>query len=321
MEQEPARAETEAVFRFFPVAKPLGDFVEYVYSSTVPAGFMTRFAGARLPEAEAQLVFAIEEGAAFPGSLQLPDGTRAALFLQPGHLHVITIPSSIRHATGASLRPAGLRALTGDVAPDLFGTDRVALEDIWGAPGRELLERLLVTSSAEARVKLLADTLRERLCAGACPSPLAVRAFELIRIAHGELTVAELARRCGCSTRTLYNAIARETGLTPKALARIARMRRALELLKAGKAPSSAAVEAAFSDQAHMSREFLALVGEPPARVGRLLRHSAQALPEHTSERELTGTGLLVLSRDAAVTAPVGRQLSDLFKTGSPGPR
>ena len=93
-------AQAATQFRFFPATGSLAHFVEYFYTSEVPSHFAARVEGTRLPEVEAQLVFAIEEGEAFPGGTRLAGRLRASLFLQPAHLQMIPIPGrSATHNT------------------------------------------------------------------------------------------------------------------------------------------------------------------------------------------------------------------------------
>jgi methylphosphotriester-DNA--protein-cysteine methyltransferase len=285
----------DASFRFFPATAPLSSFVDYHYFSHVPPGFANHIDAFRLPELEAQLVFAIEEGNDFPGGYWLSSGERACLFFQPGHLQMIPIPGTIREAVGASLRPAGLRILMPSGSGNFLDTPRIALEDLWGAEARALLERLVAEVGAEQRCAVLRDYLRERVQRAAPPSRTVTRAVELIRASYGEISTEQLARSCGCTSRTLRSAALAETGLAPKHLARVARIRHALHLLTAtGVALSDAAVAAAFSDQAHMSREFRELIGAAPSALSRRLRSS---LPTFTAERNLMSTGLLVLPK------------------------
>ncbi len=122
-----------------------------------------------------------------------------------------------------------------------------------------------------------------------------MRALDLIRISFGELSTEQLAASCGCSSRSLRSAAIAETGLAPKQLARVARIRHALDLLtQRGVALSEAALTAAFSDQAHMSREFRELLGSTPVQLGRRMRST---LPAHSAERDLLSTGLLVVPK------------------------
>ena len=285
----------DASFRFFAVPARLSSFVEYLYCSHVPRGFASRVDAIRLPELEAQVVFAIEEGDDFPGGCWLGSGIRACLFLQPGHLQMVPIPGTIREAVGASLRPAGLRVLLPKGAGSLVDTPRIALEDLWGAEARELLQRLVAEVSAERRCAVLRDHLLNRVRLVAPPSRAVVEAVELIRRSYGELSGEQLAQSLGCTSRTLRSAAVAETGLTPKQLARVTRIRHALNLLTAtGVALSEAALAAAFSDQAHMSREFRELIGAAPSVLSHRLRSS---LPSFTAERDLISTGLLVVPK------------------------
>jgi hypothetical protein len=51
----------QAFFRFFPAAPPLSAFVDYLYFSEVRQAFTSQIEAVRLPELEAQLVFAIAQ--------------------------------------------------------------------------------------------------------------------------------------------------------------------------------------------------------------------------------------------------------------------
>jgi AraC-like DNA-binding protein len=288
--------EQQPSFRFFPAAPPLSHFVEYLYASHVPREFTNRIEGMRLPEVEAQLVFAIEDGDLFPGGIWIGDGQRASLFLQPAHLQMIPIPGTIREAVGAALRPTGLRLLLPQGASMLLDAPLMALEDLWGTEARALLERLVLAGTPEQRLALLERYLDARVQHVSAPSRAINHAFRVIQAAHGELSTEQLARTCGCSSRTLRTLTLAETGLTPKHLARVVRIRHALELLAdAGVQLSAAAASSAFSDHAHMSREFRELLGVPPSQVSQRLRSSA--MPTFSAERNLISTGLLVIPK------------------------
>jgi AraC-like DNA-binding protein len=53
-------------------------------------------------------------------------------------------------------------------------------------------------------------------------------------------------------------------GLPPKVVARIARVHRAQAAITDGQPLSAVAARCGFADQAHMTREFMALVGKTP---------------------------------------------------------
>ncbi len=284
------------VFRFFPTVEPLSHFVEYLYTSEIPGRFVAQIEATRLPEVEAQLVFALEQGNVFPGGVHLGGGLRACLFLQPAHLQVIPIPGSIRQAVGASLRPAGLRLLLQRGADGLGNAPRFGLDELCGAEGRELRERLICAQTVSQRLYLLERYLQARVRRLERPSQTVRRAFQLIQAARGEISTEQLARACGCTSRTLRSATVAEAGLAPKQLARIVRIRYALDLMAGAGVPlSAAAASSAFSDQAHMSREFRELIGEAPAQLGQKIR--SVDIPSLKTERNLLSTGLLVVPK------------------------
>lgn len=291
--------DTLTNFRFFPTAAPLSQFVEHLYTAEIPGHFLVHAEAARLPEVTAHLVFAIEEGNALPGGIWLGGGLRACLFLHPAHLQVIPVPVGIRQAVGASLRPAGLRLLLPRGADGLGGAPLFALDELCGAEGRELRDRLILEGTADLRLALLERFLRTRALQLERSNRSVLRACELIQLAHGEISTEQLALACGCTSRTLRSATIAETGLPPKQLARIVRIRYALDLLASAGVPlSAAAASSAFSDQSHMSREFRELIGEPPSLLGQKLRSAD--LPTFNAERNLLSTGLLVVPKPAA---------------------
>jgi len=288
--------EQQPSFRFFPTAAPLCHFVDHLFASQIPSQFTTQVEAMRLPELEAQLVFAIEEGNAFPGGIWLGEGQRACLFLQPAHLQMIPIPGGIRQAVGASLRPAGLRLLLPQGASMLLEAPLIALEDLLGAEARALLERMVLAGTPDQRLALLKSYLQERVQHVGPPSRAVTHAFRLIQAAHGEISTEQLARACGCSSRSLRSLTLAEVGLAPKHLARVVRIRHALGLLAdAGVPLSAAAATSAFSDHAHMSREFRELIGAAPSRLGQRMR--SPSIPTFSAERNLMSTGLLVIPR------------------------
>ncbi|WP_249715084.1 helix-turn-helix domain-containing protein [Rhizomonospora bruguierae] len=97
--------------------------------------------------------------------------------------------------------------------------------------------------------------------------------------------MASLAREIGWSTRYLSRRFA-EIGLAPKVAGRVARFDRARRLMVArgGAYPLAAlAADCGYADQAHLTREFGALAGAPPARWWREEFRNLQAAREIAS--------------------------------------
>lgn len=94
------------------------------------------------------------------------------------------------------------------------------------------------------------------------------RVVELAEHDRSILRAEDLAVASGLGLRTLQRLLREQLGLTPKWLIRRYRMQEAAALL-AGPAPPPLAELAAslgFSDQAHLTREFRAVIGETPRR-------------------------------------------------------
>ena len=145
------------------------------------------------------------------------------------------------------------------VAADELRDRRVALEDLWGRAGREAAER-----AGEDPFELLA-ALRGRLD-GAAPDRRVVEAAR--RLVRAPATpVPALAASLGLGERHLRRRFAAGVGYGPKTFARVARFRRALALVRAGESLAAAAAEAGYADQAHMTRELVALAGRTPAAI------------------------------------------------------
>lgn len=79
-----------------------------------------------------------------------------------------------------------------------------------------------------------------------------------------DLSLAEMARRCGLPRHHLIRAFRRETGLTPHAYLVDIRVRRARDRLRRGEMPGDVAAATGFCDQAHLTRAFKARLGVTP---------------------------------------------------------
>lgn len=287
-------ARRRSLFRFFPVEPPLADYIDHFYTSDVPKHFVDRVLATRLPELEAQLVFAIEEGKNFPGAKWIAEGVSASLFLQPAHVNAIPIPGTIRLAVGASLRPAGMRLLLRRGAGNLSESPLIPLDELCGLGAAVLRDRLVATPGTVERLAVLKAYLLGRAERAGKVHPTALHAVDLLSAAQGATSVEAVAERCGVTSRTLHKVLLSETALPPKQLARVIRVRHALSLLNHGGSLTSTDLRQAFADRAHLCREFRALLGTTPATLAREMRVAPHSVPSFTTERELLSTGLLI---------------------------
>jgi hypothetical protein len=71
------------------------------------------------------------------------------------------------------------------------------------------------------------------------------------------------------SPRSMQRHFLLALGMTPKQFEQIKRACHALELLRQGMAPAAVAIEAGYSDQAHLTRALKAIMGQTPAAFQR----------------------------------------------------
>jgi AraC-like DNA-binding protein len=169
------------------------------------------------------------------------------------------VPSAPAQVVGVRFRPGAGAAALGVAAHELRDR-RVDLEDLWGAPARELAQRLaaggpvaLLEAAVAARVRPL--------------DPIVVAAAG--RIAAGA-RVAEVARAVALSERQLRRRFHDAVGYGPKTLDRVLRLQRFLGMAgTAGGREGLAALASAagYADQAHLSADARALTGRTPTEL------------------------------------------------------
>jgi AraC-like DNA-binding protein len=157
--------------------------------------------------------------------------------------------------TGLRMHPGVGGAALG-VPADALRDRRVALEDLWGRAGREAGER------AKGDPVALAGVLHGRLTAAA-PDPRVLAAARALARAP-RTPVPALAAAVSLGERQLRRRFATAVGYGPKMFARVARFHHALALVRSGEPLAAAAVAAGYADQAHMTRELVALAGRTP---------------------------------------------------------
>lgn len=230
----------------------------------------------------------------------LPDGCSDLIFHQPLHgtstlrlvgvmttpLHVPREPGrhvALRlhpHAAGALLQEASVHR---DLSVDA--------DTLWGRAARQLHEQLGDLSD-EAAAHALQAFVGARLRPSEPRVMAAVAALE-----KRDARVEALASTLGVSSRQFTRLFTREVGVSPRTFLRTARLQRTLPLLRDS---CWALVEVAalggFSDQAHLTREWVALTRMTPAawrsrHVRNLQDRATDVLKcsEHVHHPELSG--------------------------------
>lgn len=238
------------------------------------AGFWERSAGPlrrrELPTSEVVLILDLGRGwrvfdPADPTGPGVPHGSfaaglddRAGDVEHPGEARCVQV----------NLTPIGARALLGVPMHELAGRV-VALEELVGAEGPLLVERLEGARNWTQRFALLDRVLARRAERGPAPRPDVVWAWRRLERTDGALSVSELARELSCSRRHLTARFREEIGMPPKRFARLLRFRRAIALLEGAGDPTLAEVAAGcgYFDQAHFNRDFRAFAGLTPTQL------------------------------------------------------
>ncbi len=180
-----------------------------------------------------------------------------------------------RGQTGVQLavHPLAARALFGAPSAEL-NTAEWDASAVLGRNGIRLRNRV-----SEARhwgeafswiAEYLADAWRRRDDARVRPE--VAQAWHLLQLSGGRAPVGVLADRVGVTGRHLTTLFHREVGRSPKTVARLIRFERATAQIadsvrRCATADLAAiAANTGYSDQAHLTREFVQFAGAPPRR-------------------------------------------------------
>ena len=189
---------------------------------------------------------------------------RAALLFGPMSK---AMPVSVRGSftsVGFALRPGVGHAVLGRHAAD-FADRIVSIGDL-GLDDKMLMEPLEAAASPEKLLLALEDWMRDIIArTGAKPPDPVSHKFDMLALYDPTKNVAEFAKDCGISTRSLERICKRDFGLSPK---QVLRRARAIDMASAlrGVADSAEAeeLELRFYDQSHMTHEFTKLFGMTP---------------------------------------------------------
>jgi AraC-like DNA-binding protein len=143
----------------------------------------------------------------------------------------------------------------------------VPLRELWPR-AESLLDEMATQRTVDARATVLQGALAKRLSGSRPPAVARIRhGLRRLSETHGRLRIRALARSVGVSERQLERLFRERTGLGPKEMARVARLRSLLAHLPSeGRADWADLANAfGYADQAHLIHEFQALTGKSPA--------------------------------------------------------
>jgi AraC-like DNA-binding protein len=172
--------------------------------------------------------------------------------------------------------PGGLGAFITGSAAEL--TDRIVpLGQALGTDEAALLRQVTAEPDEAARVALLAAALEQAVDPERREPALSVAG--VARLAESDRTVrrlGDLCERSGLGQRTLQRMFLQYAGVSPTWVIRRYRLLEAAEMVREGKPVSWAEIAAVlgYADQAHLTRDFRAAIGQTPAAYA-----SAQSSP------------------------------------------
>lgn len=178
---------------------------------------------------------------------------------------------------GVRFRPGGFRPFLGGPVSSI--TDRfLAVEDVFGASGRQLADDILAAGDAAAATTM--DDFLTALAPERDPAAELVATVVARTSAEPALTrVDELAAEFGLGVRQLQRLFAEYVGVSPKWVIRRHRLHEAAAQAAEGTELDLVrlAAQLGYSDQAHLTRDFVSMVGESPSRYARALRRNGSA--------------------------------------------
>ncbi|MFN0100380.1 MAG: helix-turn-helix domain-containing protein [Gemmatimonadaceae bacterium] len=167
-----------------------------------------------------------------------------------------------------------------DTTATLTGISPRALRDLIGPPPDAIQRRFSTLASslpqsddADVIFPAMARWLARALADAPAPDPRIRAAVRAIVAAKGEVKMSDVARESALSVRQLQRLFPDATGLTLREYARVRRLREALAHRIAAQPPgwSRIAAETGYTDHAHLTREFVALLGFAPSAAARQL--------------------------------------------------
>lgn len=181
-------------------------------------------------------------------------------------------------SVGVQFQPGAAPLLLG-VPAHTLADQHTPLDDVWGREVEAVRQRLRAERSAAARLEFMERLLLARLQRSqAAVHPAVELALRRFAMGHG---VTDVVEATGYSHRRFIVLFREAVGLTPKVYTRVVRFQGALSRL-AGQPQvpwSELALDAGYTDQPHLHRDFVEFTGLSPGQYRALRPRNANHVP------------------------------------------
>ena len=164
---------------------------------------------------------------------------------------------------GIRFKPYGLKPFI-QINTHEINDDNVPVNEIWGAAGRELENRIIDADSNKERIQIAEHFLLQKLRPS---TAMAInRCVTIINGSNGSVNIDHLSAQVNLGRRHLERQFIACVGLSPKQYARITRFQYVLSLAEQKRydALTELAYDGGFYDQAHFIKDFRTFTGLSP---------------------------------------------------------
>lgn len=244
---------------------PLSDFVElfWLYEGYSQPHYKERL----LPDGSMELVINLNEDQSRVYDRHNPteyQSTRGVLVGAQSEFFVIDTAEQYS-VIGVHFKPGGAFPFFKLPAGELHN-QHVSLDLLWGTGARELRDRLLEAPTAEAKFRILEESLVAHAAKPLLRHPAVGFALREFGDRRNTPSIADVTGQIGLSSRRFIDVFSDEVGLTPKLFCRVRRFQKVLRSIGKGQQVDWAgvALDCGYFDQAHFIHDFRAFSGLSP---------------------------------------------------------
>lgn len=257
---KPEEAARKFDLKLYAPTNALADWIEHYWTLTWDLRGHAPFSQKILSYPSINLTLENDNGAALADVYGVPSGTFTRTLTGYGECFSV------------KFKPGAFYPFWRESAARLTGR-RIAVGELFGPAGEGLASLLADVPAAEARLAAMERFLLDLRPERDASAELAGRIVQAASTDRSLLHVEDMASRFGMSVRTLQRLFERYVGVSPKWVLQRFRLHEAAERIRQEGIQDWAELSLAlgYYDQAHFTKDFKAVVGEPPETYVRKL--------------------------------------------------